>query len=86
VGTATEAALAPTRWVPGSVVSRDDARIASAAAGRVIEIVEVGTSVRAGQRLAKLDDAACVCAWPRRARWPHGHRRNANWPRASRPA
>jgi RND family efflux transporter MFP subunit len=58
VGTATEAALAPTRWVPGSVVSRDDARIASAAAGRVIEIVEVGTVVKAGQRLAKLDDAA----------------------------
>ncbi len=56
VGTATEAALAPTRWVPGSVVSRDDARIASAATGRVVEIVDVGSVVQAGQRLAKLDD------------------------------
>lgn len=57
VGTATEAALAPTRWVPGSVVSRDDARIASSAAGRVVEVVDVGSVVQAGQRLAKLDDA-----------------------------
>jgi RND family efflux transporter MFP subunit len=58
VATATQTALAPTRWVPGSVVSRDDAKVASAAAGRVEEIVEVGTAVKAGQRLAKLDDAA----------------------------
>lgn len=56
VGTATEAALAPTRWVPGSVVSRDDARVASVGAGRVVEVVEVGTRVKAGQRVAKLDD------------------------------
>jgi multidrug efflux system membrane fusion protein len=58
IGTATETALAPTRWVPGSVMSRDDSRIASAAAGRVVEIVEVGTAVKAGQRLAKLDDVS----------------------------
>src|SRR3569623_2345234 len=58
VGTATETALAPTRWVPGSVMSRDDSRIASAAAGRVVVIVEVGTAVKAGQRLAKLDDVS----------------------------
>jgi len=58
VGTATEAALAPTRWVPGSVISRDDARVASAAAGRVVEVVEVGTRLKAGERLAKLDGAA----------------------------
>jgi len=58
VGTATEVALAPMRWVPGSVVSRDDARVASAAAGRVEEVVEVGARLKAGERLAKLDDAA----------------------------
>ena len=58
VATAVEMRMAPTRWVPGSIVSRDDARIASAASGRVIEIAEVGSLVRAGQRLAKLDDTA----------------------------
>ena len=58
VATAIEAHLAPVRWVPGSVVSRDDARIASVASGRVIEIAEVGSVVSQGQRLAKLDDTA----------------------------
>lgn len=55
---AVETRLAPTRWVPGSVVSRDDARIASAVAGRVMEIVEVGTRIGRGERLARLDSAA----------------------------
>jgi RND family efflux transporter MFP subunit len=50
--------LSPTRWVPGSVVSRDDARIASVSAGRVIEIAEVGSVIRKGERLAKLDDVS----------------------------
>lgn len=58
VGQATESTLAPTRWVPGSVVSRDDARIASAEAGRLDFVAEVGTRVKAGERLAKLDDQA----------------------------
>lgn len=56
VAEATATKLAPTRWVPGSVVSRDDARIATLAAGRVLEIAEVGSVVRKGERLAKLDD------------------------------
>jgi RND family efflux transporter MFP subunit len=56
VAEATATKLAPTRWVPGSVVSRDDARIASVAAGRVVEIAEVGSVVKRGERLAKLDD------------------------------
>ncbi len=50
--------LAPTRWVPGSVVSRDDAKIASAEAGRLEFVAEVGTRLKAGERLAKLDDQA----------------------------
>ena len=58
VAEATATKLAPMRWVPGSVVSRDDARIASVAAGRVIEIAEVGSVVKKGERLAKLDDVA----------------------------
>jgi len=58
VGQATASKLAPLRWVPGSVVSRDDAKIASAEAGRLDFVAEVGTRVKAGERLAKLDDQA----------------------------
>jgi len=58
VGQAASARLAPARWVPGSVVSRDDAKIASAEAGRLDYVAEVGTRVKAGERIAKLDDQA----------------------------
>ena len=58
VASAATARLAPVRWVPGSVVSRDDAKIASAEAGRVEFVAEVGTRLKAGERLAKLDDQA----------------------------
>lgn len=58
VGTATASRLAPQRWVPGSVVSRDDAKIASAEAGRLEFVAEVGTRVKAGERIAQLDDVA----------------------------
>src|SRR6478735_8829143 len=58
IGQATNARLAPTRWVPGSVVSRDDAKVASAEAGRLEYVAEVGTRVKAGDRIAKLDDQA----------------------------
>jgi RND family efflux transporter MFP subunit len=58
VASAVTAKLAPTRWVPGSVVSRDDAKIASAEAGRLEFVAEVGTRLKAGERLAKLDDQA----------------------------
>ncbi|HEX7768505.1 MAG TPA: hypothetical protein VF422_00590, partial [Dokdonella sp.] len=37
------AKIAPRRWVPGSIVSRDDARLATSAAGRVEYVAEVGT-------------------------------------------
>lgn len=60
VAPATTARLAPTRWVPGSVVSRDDAKIASAEAGRLEFVAEVGTRMKAGERLAKLDDKALL--------------------------
>jgi RND family efflux transporter MFP subunit len=56
IAKATTARLAPQRWVPGSVVSRDDAKIASAEAGRLEFVAEVGTRVKAGERVAKLDD------------------------------
>jgi len=58
VAPAENARLSPSRWVPGSVVSRDDAKIASAEAGRLEHVAEVGTRVKAGERLAQLDDQA----------------------------
>ncbi|WP_300619089.1 efflux RND transporter periplasmic adaptor subunit [Dokdonella sp.] len=58
VATAVDARLGSTRWVPGTVVSRDDARVASVVPGRVVDVAEVGTRLRKGQRLAKLEDTA----------------------------
>jgi RND family efflux transporter MFP subunit len=58
VATAASVKLAPTRWVPGSVVSRDDAKIASGTAGRVVFVAEVGARIAAGAPVARLDDAA----------------------------
>jgi RND family efflux transporter MFP subunit len=48
--------VAPRRWVPGGVVSRNDARLATSAAGKLVYVAEVGTQVRAGERVAKLED------------------------------
>jgi RND family efflux transporter MFP subunit len=39
-------------------VSRNDARLATSAAGRLEYVAEVGTRVRAGERVAKLEDEA----------------------------
>ena len=58
VAKADLASIAPTRWVPGSVVSRDDARLATSAAGRIEYVAEVGTRLKAGERVAKLEDQA----------------------------
>ena len=43
-------------WIPGSIVSRADARIASVIAGRVVWIADVGSRVAQGEPLARLDD------------------------------
>jgi RND family efflux transporter MFP subunit len=56
VATARTARVAPHSWIPGSIVSRDDARIAGIVAGRVVWIAEVGQRVAAGATLARLDD------------------------------
>ena len=58
VATAVTAELAPTHWAPGSVISRQDARVASEQGGRVIRVAEVGQQVQPGQALAVLDDTA----------------------------
>jgi len=58
VAAASSAQLSPTRWMPGSVVSRDDARIASGTAGRLVSVAETGTRLPAGGVVARLDDGA----------------------------
>ncbi|MEM9384513.1 MAG: efflux RND transporter periplasmic adaptor subunit [Pseudomonadota bacterium] len=49
--------LAPTIPVPGSVISRDDTRLAAEAAGRLVSLAEVGDRVSAGDVIAQVDDA-----------------------------
>ena len=58
VAKADLARIAPQRWVPGSVVSRDDAKLATSAAGRLEYVAEVGTRLKTGERVAKLEDEA----------------------------
>lgn len=58
VARATFARVAPRRWVPGGVVSRNDARLATSASGRLEYVAEVGTRVRADERVAQLEDEA----------------------------
>jgi RND family efflux transporter MFP subunit len=58
VATAELMPIAPQRWVPGSVVSRDDARLATSAAGRLEFVAEVGTHLKAGELVARLEDRA----------------------------
>ena len=56
VATVTTRPLTVMTWIPGSIVSRSDARIASVIAGRVTWIAEIGTRVKQGDVLARLDD------------------------------
>lgn len=58
VAPAVNVELAPRRWSSGSVISRQDARVASEQDGRVIRVAEVGQRLRAGEALAILDDTA----------------------------
>ncbi len=62
VQAAITSTIVPRQWVPGSVASRHDARVASLESGRVVQIVEVGTDVREGEVLARLDDEALQLA------------------------
>jgi len=56
VATARTTKIAPRAWIPGSIVSRDDARIAGIVAGRALWIAEVGQRIDAGGVVAHLDD------------------------------
>lgn len=56
-GLAERAQFAPVLWSPGGVVSREDSRVASEIAGRVVQVAEVGTELARGDVLARLDDS-----------------------------
>lgn len=48
--------MAPVAWYAGTVISRNDARVAAEVEGRLVEVAEVGTVVRNGAVLARIDD------------------------------
>lgn len=48
--------IAPTVWVPGTVISRQDSNIAAEIAGNLLWVAEVGDAVKKGQPLARLND------------------------------
>jgi RND family efflux transporter MFP subunit len=48
--------LAPETVVPGTVVSRNDARLAAEVTGRLLEVADVGTIVASGDVVAVIED------------------------------
>ncbi len=48
--------LAPVMWVPGSVISRRDADVAAEISGRLTFVAEVGSVVKKGAVLAKIEN------------------------------
>ena len=48
--------LAPETIVPGTVISRNDARLAAEVTGRLLEVADVGTVVAMGDVIAKIED------------------------------
>ncbi|MCK7594302.1 efflux RND transporter periplasmic adaptor subunit [Pseudomarimonas salicorniae] len=62
VASAELRAVAPLLWTPASAVSRQDARIAAEASGRLVSLAEIGDAVEAGAVLARVDDTALKLA------------------------
>jgi RND family efflux transporter MFP subunit len=56
VDAAVERELAPVTWYPGTVMSRNDARLAAEGEGRVVFVADIGTRVKAGDTVVRLDD------------------------------
>jgi len=47
--------LAPVTWVSGTVISRNDAKLATEVEGKLIQVADVGDSVKKGALLARID-------------------------------
>jgi len=50
--------IAPIALVPGTVVSRHDARLSAEVEGRLIEVADVGALVKKGELLARIEDTS----------------------------
>ena len=48
--------IAPQTMVPGTVISRNDARLSAEVPGRLTDVLDVGTAVRAGDAVARIED------------------------------
>ena len=48
--------LAPVTWYPGTVISRNHARVAAEVEGRLEWVAEVGAAIAGGEMVARLDD------------------------------
>ena len=57
VATAESRLLAPVTWYPGTVISRNQARVAAEVEGRLEWVAEVGAAIAEGDVVARLDDA-----------------------------
>lgn len=57
VSKAQQTTLAPTAWVTGTVVSRNNTELASEVSGRLTFIADLGSQLQAGDVVAKLDDS-----------------------------
>ena len=57
VAQAQSRTLAPVTWYPGTVISRNQARISAEMPGRLEWVAEVGTAIAEGDIVARLDDA-----------------------------
>lgn len=53
---ARQETVTPARWVPGTVISREDSRVAAEVPGNLVSVLEVGTQVKKGAVLARLND------------------------------
>ncbi len=56
VSTAQERDMGQLQWIPATVVSRHDARLAAEIPGRLEWVAEVGDRIATGQPVARLDD------------------------------
>ena len=58
VAVATIQDIAPETMVPGTVVSRNDARLSAEVPGRLISVADVGTVVVQGEPVAEIEDTS----------------------------
>ncbi len=56
IARAVEHMMAPVAWLPGTVISRNDARLSAEVSGRIIWVAEVGTVIKQGEAVVRMDD------------------------------